>query len=142
MNIDRLADICTQFPDVRVVAINDEQLDENYNSGYGSWRGSYNEPALFFNGDGYITLKDLLPYLDKLASDEEFEGYKGVFICMLGMFLTLILLMYKDLAEETFVIFKDAFVKSVESKSPLELAIWSMVLIVIMLTPVLKKIFK
>lgn len=66
----------------------------------------------------------------------------GVFVCMLGMFLTLILLMYKDLAEETFVIFKGAFVKSVESKSPLELAIWSMVLIVIMLTPVLKKIFK
>lgn len=77
MNIDRLADICNQFPDVRVVAINDEQLDENYNSGYGSWRGSYNESALFFNGDGYITLKDLLPYLGKLASGEEFEGYKG-----------------------------------------------------------------
>ena len=67
MNIDKLVSICNQFPDVRVMAINDEQLDENYNSGYGSWRGSYNEPALFFNGDGYITLKDLLPYLDKLV---------------------------------------------------------------------------
>lgn len=77
MNIDKLVDICTQFPNVRVRAIDDEQLEENYNSGYGSWRGSYDEPALFFNGEGYITLKDLIPYLDKLASGEEFEGYKG-----------------------------------------------------------------
>lgn len=78
MNIDKLVGICTQFPDVRVMAIGDEQLEENYNTGYGSWRGSYDEPALFFNGEGYITLKDLIPYLDKLASGDEFEGYKGV----------------------------------------------------------------
>lgn len=77
MNIDKLMDICTQFPDVRIRAIGDEQLDKNYNSGYGSWRGSYDEPALFFNGDGYMTLKDLVPYLDELASGDEFEGYKG-----------------------------------------------------------------
>ena len=31
----------------------------------------------YFNGDGYMTLKDLVPYLDKLASGAEFEGYKG-----------------------------------------------------------------
>ena len=66
----------------------------------------------------------------------------GVFVCMLGMFLTLILLMYKELAEETFIMLRDVFIKSAESKTPLELAIWSMVLIAIMLTPVLKKIFK
>ena len=62
MNIDKLINICTQFPDVRVMAIDDEQLEENYNSRYGSWRGSYDEPTLFFNGEGYITLKDLIPY--------------------------------------------------------------------------------
>lgn len=77
MNINNLVDICTQFPNVRVVAIDDEHVEENYNSGYGSWRGSYDEPALFFNGDGYMTLKDLIPYLDKLASGVEFAGYKG-----------------------------------------------------------------
>lgn len=77
MNIDKLMDICTQFPDVMIRAIGDEQLDKNYNSGYGSWRGSYGEPALFFNGKGYITLNDLIPYLDELASGAEFEGYKG-----------------------------------------------------------------
>lgn len=73
MNIDKLMDICIQFPDVRVRAIGDEQFNENYNSGYGSWRGSYDEPALFFNGKGYMTLKDLVPYLDELASGDEFE---------------------------------------------------------------------
>lgn len=77
MNIDKLVGICTQFPDVRIESIKDEQLGEHYNSGYGSWRGEYSEPALFFNGEGYITLKDLIPYLDKLASGDEFEGYKG-----------------------------------------------------------------
>lgn len=77
MDIGTLINICNKFPDVRVQAIKDEQLDEHYNSGYGSWRGLYDEPALFFNGDGYMTLKDLVPYLDKLASGDEFEGYKG-----------------------------------------------------------------
>ena len=77
MDIETLVNICNEFPDVRIKAIKDEQLGENYNSGYGSWRGEYAEPALFFNGDGYMTLKDLVPYLDKLASGAEFEGYKG-----------------------------------------------------------------
>ncbi len=65
MDIKTLVNICNEFPDVRIKAIKDEQLGENYNFGYGSWRGEYAEPALFFNGDGYMTLKDL------------FEGYKG-----------------------------------------------------------------
>lgn len=77
MDIRTLIDICNKFPEVRVQAIKDEQLTEHYNSGYWSWRGEYSEPALFFNGDGYMTLKDLVPYLDKLASGDEFEGYKG-----------------------------------------------------------------
>ena len=59
MDIKTLVNICNEFPDVRIKAIKDEQLGENYNFGYGSWRGEYAEPALFFNGDGYMTLKDL-----------------------------------------------------------------------------------
>lgn len=77
MDIETLRDICIKFPDVRIKAIKDEQLTEHYNTGYGSWRYEYSEPALFFNDDGYMTLKDLVPYLDKLASGAEFEGYKG-----------------------------------------------------------------
>lgn len=77
MDIRTLIDICNKFPDVRVKAIKDKQLTEHYNTGYGSWRYEYSEPALFFNGDGYMTLKDLVSYLDELASGDEFEGYKG-----------------------------------------------------------------
>ena len=77
MDIRTLMDICNKFPDVRIKAIKDKQLAEHYNSGYGSWRGEYSEPALFFNGDGYMTLEDLIPCLEKLASGDEFEGYKG-----------------------------------------------------------------
>ena len=47
MNIKTLINICNEFPDVRIKAIKDEQLGENYNFGYGSWRGEYAEPALF-----------------------------------------------------------------------------------------------
>lgn len=77
MNIKTLRDICIKFPDVRIKAIKDEQLTEHYNTGYGSWRYEYSEPALFFNGKGYITLEDLIPCLDRLASGDEFEGYHG-----------------------------------------------------------------
>ena len=77
MDIETLIDICNKFPDVRVKAIKDKQLTEHYNTGYGSWRYEYSEPALFFNGEGYMTLEDLIPYLDRLASGDEFEGYKG-----------------------------------------------------------------
>ena len=75
MDIETLRDICIKFPDVRIKAIKDEQLTEHYNTGYGSWRYEYSEPALFFNGKGYITLEDLIPCLDRLASGDEFEGY-------------------------------------------------------------------
>lgn len=77
MDIRTLIDICNEFPDVRVKAIKDKQLTEHYNTGYGSWRYEYSEPALFFNGKGYMTLEDLIPCLEKLASGDEFEGYKG-----------------------------------------------------------------
>lgn len=77
MDIETLIDICIKFPDVRIKAIKDKQLTEHYNTGYGSWRYEYSEPALFFNGKGYMTLEDLIPYLDRLASGDEFEGYKG-----------------------------------------------------------------
>ena len=77
MDIRTLIDICNKFPDVRIKAIKDEQLTEHCNTGYGSWRGEYSEPALFFNGNGYMTLEDLIPCLDRLASGDEFEGYKG-----------------------------------------------------------------
>ena len=87
--------------------------------------------SLFF---GFMMLRSMYLFVAGRA-----QTIIGVFVCMLGMFLTLILLMYKELAEETFVMLRNAFVKSVESKTPLELAIWSMVLIVIMLTPVLKR---
>lgn len=70
MDIGTLIDICNKFPDVRIKAIKDEQLTEHYNTGYGSWRWEYAEPALFFNGDGYMTLEDLIPYLDRLASGD------------------------------------------------------------------------
>ena len=48
MDIRTLRDICIKFPDVRIKAIKDEQLTEHYNSGYGSWRYEYSEPALSF----------------------------------------------------------------------------------------------
>lgn len=77
MDIKTLIDICNKFPDVRIKAIKDKQLTEHYNTGYGSWRYEYSEPALFFNGKGYMTLEELIPCLDRLASGDEFEGYKG-----------------------------------------------------------------
>lgn len=77
MDIETLINICNKFPDVRIKAIKDEQLTEHYNTGYGSWRYEYAESALFFNGKGYMTLEDLIPCLENLASGAEFEGYKG-----------------------------------------------------------------
>lgn len=77
MDIETLRDICIKFPDVRIKAIKNRQLSEHCNTGYGSWRYEYAEPALFFNGKGYMTLEDLIPCLDRLASGDEFEGYKG-----------------------------------------------------------------
>lgn len=77
MSINGLVKVCNEFPNVRVKAVEDDQYDECYNSGYGSWGADYHQPAIFFGGEGYITLKDLIPYLKRLASGDKFEGYKG-----------------------------------------------------------------
>ena len=45
---------------------------------YGSWRGIYAEPALFFdNKDEYIPISELNEAFDDLTSGKEFYGYKG-----------------------------------------------------------------
>ena len=47
-------------------------------SGYGSWRGIYSEPALFFDEDSdYVSISTLADALDDLSSGRPFEGYKG-----------------------------------------------------------------
>ena len=47
-------------------------------SGYGSWRGIYAEPAIFFEStDEYISISELKGILDELTSGEVFDGYKG-----------------------------------------------------------------
>lgn len=47
-------------------------------SGYGSWRGIYSEPALFFDEDSdYVPISTLADALDDLSSGRPFEGYKG-----------------------------------------------------------------
>lgn len=47
-------------------------------SDYGSWRGIYAEPAIFFEStDEYISISELKGILDELTSGEVFEGYKG-----------------------------------------------------------------
>lgn len=45
---------------------------------YGSWRGIYAEPALFFdNKDEYIPISELIEVFNDLTSGKEFDGYKG-----------------------------------------------------------------
>lgn len=47
-------------------------------SGYGSWRGIYAEPALFFDkGSNYVPISTLADALNDLSSGRIFEGYKG-----------------------------------------------------------------
>lgn len=47
-------------------------------SGYGSWRGIYAEPAIFFEStDEYVPILELKETLDELTSGKVFEGYKG-----------------------------------------------------------------
>ena len=47
-------------------------------SGYGSWRGIYAEPALYFDTDSdYVPISTLADALDDLSSGKLFEGYKG-----------------------------------------------------------------
>ena len=45
---------------------------------YGSWRGIYDEPALFFEDkEEYIPISELMEAFNDLTSGKEFEGYKG-----------------------------------------------------------------
>ena len=44
---------------------------------YGSWRGIYAEPAIFFKSDEYIPISELIEVLNDLTSGKEFDGYKG-----------------------------------------------------------------
>lgn len=45
---------------------------------YGSWRGIYAEPALFFEDkEEYIPISELMEAFNDLTSGKEFYGYKG-----------------------------------------------------------------
>lgn len=45
---------------------------------YGSWRGIYAEPAIFFeSNDEYIPISELIEVFNDLTSGKEFDGYKG-----------------------------------------------------------------
>lgn len=47
-------------------------------NGYGSWRGIYAEPALYFDVDSdFVPISTLADALDDLSSGRPFEGYKG-----------------------------------------------------------------
>ena len=47
-------------------------------SGYGSWRGIYAKPSIFFeSADEYIPISELKEIRDELTSGEVFEWYKG-----------------------------------------------------------------
>ena len=59
----------------------------------------------------------------------------SIFISMLGLLSVASLRVDKDKTIEAYNIFKDMFVKSVESKSSLELAIWFLILVIIILLP-------
>lgn len=51
-------------------------------SGYGSWRGIYAEPALYFDVDSdFVPISTLADALDDLSSGIPFEGYKGGHYC-------------------------------------------------------------
>lgn len=59
----------------------------------------------------------------------------GIFANLIGLFSAVYLYVNKASVLETFNIFKDMFVKSAESKSSLELAVWFVVLVLIILLP-------
>ena len=59
----------------------------------------------------------------------------GIFVCIIGLLSVASLRVDKDKTIEAYNIFKDMFVKSVESKSSLELAIWFLILVLIILLP-------
>ena len=80
MDIETLERLCREYPDVRVKYVDTTELDENYYKGFGSWRGDYFQPAIFFKDydkDEYMTLADLLVILDKLTDGSKYGGYKG-----------------------------------------------------------------
>lgn len=62
----------------------------------------------------------------------------GIFANLIGLFSAVYLYVNKASVLETFNIFKDMFVKSAESKSSLELAVWFVVLVLIILLPTRK----
>lgn len=59
----------------------------------------------------------------------------SIFVSMLGLLSVAFLRADKDKTIEAYNIFKDMFVRSVESKSSLELAVWFVVLVLIILLP-------
>ena len=80
MNITTLERLCREYPDVRINYVDTTELDDNYYRGFGSWRGDYFQPAIFFKDcskDKYMTLTDLLVVIDKLTDGSKYEGYKG-----------------------------------------------------------------
>lgn len=78
MNITTLERLCREYPDVRINYVDTTKLDDNYYRGFGSWRGDYFQPAIFFkDSDKYMTLADLLVIIDKLTDGSKYEGYKG-----------------------------------------------------------------
>ena len=47
-------------------------------SDYGSWRGIYAEPAIFFESDDeYVPISELIELFNELTSGKVFDGYKG-----------------------------------------------------------------
>ena len=59
----------------------------------------------------------------------------SIFVCIIGLLSVASLRADKDKTIEAYSIFKDMFIKSAESKSPLELAVWFVVLVLIILLP-------
>lgn len=59
----------------------------------------------------------------------------GIFVCMIGLLSVASLRVDKDKTIEAYNIFKDMFVRSVESKSSLELAVWFLILVLIIFLP-------
>jgi len=68
ISIESMLNTCKDNPDLEVGL-------KPYDCG--SWRGVYDEAAIFVE-DGSSTLKEWMPFLEKLLDDDEvFEGYKG-----------------------------------------------------------------
>ena len=59
----------------------------------------------------------------------------SIFVCMLGLLSIVSLHVDKDKTIEAYNIFRDMFVRSVESKSSLELAVWFLILVLIIFLP-------